>query len=328
MHERLVEDRGVDLALLDGAAHVVVRGLAAEVEPALDRRKVAFDRVLPVLVVLPDVVDCSHIADDGSPEAPLAAQDVDEKPLVRAARDAVDRRVRAHHALDLRLLHERLERREVIFVEIAVVEVHVELVALLLGTGVDGVVLRARDGLQVLRVVALNALHERDAHARGEVWVLAERLLPAPPARIAVHVDVRAPQRKTVVPAALALGAVQVHLSARLGRNRIRHPQLELVVERRRRADRLREHRRESAPRVPVQRLAPPVEARDPDALDLGIVHHEHLDLLVRRQLFENGPRLLLRLRATRVVRNGTNAGGNRRHRQHNCSFSHDVPFV
>ena len=59
-----------------------------------------------------------------------------------------------------------------------------------LGRAVADEVLRGRDDA-VAQVVALQPADERDAHARDEVRVLAERLLGAAPARIAADVEHR-----------------------------------------------------------------------------------------------------------------------------------------
>ena len=242
-------------------------------------------------------------------EAPLAAQDVRKEPLVRAARDSVDRRVRAHHALDLRVRDERLERRQVVLVEIAVVEIDVELVAQVLWPGVDGVVLRARGGLEVLRIVALDAPDERRAHHAGEIRVLAERLLSAAPQGIAEHVDVRAPKRKALVNLPRALCAEEVVLGARLGRDDVRHLLLELRVERRRRADRLREHRRETRAGDAVQRLVPPVVGRDPEPVYGLRLHHQFGDALVSGQLLYKRLGLCARLGAAGGGGDGLRSG-------------------
>ena len=50
-------------------------------------------------------------------------------------------------------------------------------------------VLRCRDHAVAQRSLACSPLHEGDAHPRHEVRILAERLLAAPPARVAADVE-------------------------------------------------------------------------------------------------------------------------------------------
>ena len=47
------------------------------------------------------------------------------------------------------------------------------------------------------------------------------------------------------------------------------------------------------------------MEARDADTVNRGIVHHQHLHLLVRRQLFKHGLRFGGCLGTPRLVRHG-----------------------
>ena len=292
------------VAALDGRAKRTVRAVVAEVESAVDARKRGGERVLCVLVLRPDVRASADVAHDMPPKAPLVAEDVPEKILARAARNAVDSRVRAHHALDLRLLDERLERGEVVLVEVALVDVDVEAVALRLWAGMDGVVLRAGGGHQEVWIVALEPLHELDAHARGEVRVLAERLLSAAPARIAEHVDVRTPQREARVEIEELLRAEEVVLGARLYRDGIRHLPLQRSVECRRAADRLWEDRGESAPRDAVERLVPERIARNAELRPRRRASPEECDAVHRRLLRDDFPRTGLALVASRVGRN------------------------
>ena len=89
------------------------------------------------------------------------------------------------------------------------------MVAVGLGAAVHGEVLGGGIELAVDRVVALQPAHEGDAHARGQVRVLAVGFLAAAPARVAEDVDVRRPEGQALVAAALALRRELVVLGAR-----------------------------------------------------------------------------------------------------------------
>ena len=158
--------------------------------------------------------------------------------------------------------------------------------ALRFGAAVHRVVLGRRDGLEILRVVALHAAHEGDAEARGEVRVFAVGLLPAAPARVAEDVDVRRPEGEAVEPRAVAAPLRLVVLGPRLLGDDGRDAAHELLVEGRAEADGLREDRRDAGEGDAVEALIPPVVLGDAEARDGGRgVHH------LRDLLFERHPR-------------------------------------
>ena len=157
------------------------------------------------------------------------------------------------------------------------------MVAVGLGAAVHGEVLRGRDHLQVAGVVSLQALHELDAHARGEVRILAVGFLAAPPSRVAEDVDVRRPEGQALIAAALAPADELVVLGARLVADRGGHLAHQRLVERRGHADRLGKHRRRARPGHAVQALVPPLVGRDAQARDGRCSVHELRDLLFHR---------------------------------------------
>src|SRR5699024_490390 len=115
----------------------------------------------------------------------------------------------------------RAEGREVRLSQVVLEGARVEAVALRLGAAVDCVVLRRGYDLPVLRVVALQAAHEGDAHARGQVRVFAVCLLPAAPARVSEDVYVRRPECETLITLALSAPDELVMLRASLGRDNV-----------------------------------------------------------------------------------------------------------
>src|SRR5689334_10832766 len=86
-----------------------------------------------------------------------------------------------------------------------------------------GEVLGRRDGLVVMRVVALEAAHERDAEPAGQVWVFAVGLLSASPAGVAEDIDVWRPDRETEVDGVNVVANRLVILGACFGRDRLTH---------------------------------------------------------------------------------------------------------
>ena len=127
VHERTLEARRIEGAVLQKRKKVVVGPVGAEVEPRVERGKARLGlRIAPVVPEV-DVAHCADIAYNVPLEAPLAAQDVRQQPSARAARNAAHCAVGAHHAFDMRVLHKRTERLKVVFGEVAVRRPRVEL---------------------------------------------------------------------------------------------------------------------------------------------------------------------------------------------------------
>src|SRR6185437_8836296 len=96
-------------------------------------------------------------------------------------------------------------------------------------------------------------------------------LLPATPARVAENVDVRGPDRETLVPVRAAVGMYGGGiLRAKLGTDDACSLVHERCVPRRRHADCLREHSRDSGAGDSVQALVPPVVLGHTQTRDRG----------------------------------------------------------
>jgi len=89
-------------------------------------------------------------------------------------------------------------------------------VALRLGSAVHREVFGARGGLEITRVVALQAPHHGHAQFTSEEGVFAKRLLATPPPRVTEDVDVGRPEGETLILAAPAGGHRGMMLGARL----------------------------------------------------------------------------------------------------------------
>ena len=193
-----------------------------------------------MLVRPPDVGDRVTVRDHITVEAPLAAQEAVEQVLAGTGRLAVDRVVGAHHGGDVGLTHERFEGRQVGLAHVLERGLGVEAVALRFRAAVDRVVFGGRGNLQVAWIVSLDALHKGNAHARGEIGVLAVGLLAAPPARVANEVDVRAEHREAAKAVDLACAAKGLRvLRTCFVSDCGRDAQHQLRIERRCEADRL-----------------------------------------------------------------------------------------
>ena len=194
--------------------------------------------------------------------------------------------VGAHHGIRLAFHHRLPERRQIGVFLVVKGDLHVDRVARRFGAAVHGVVLGRRDGLEVLRIVALQAANEGRAEPTGEEGVLPVGFLAPAPARVAEDVDVGRPvieAGRSRAHAHAAAGQVRagcsrgrlrplviVELGARLGADGGRHPMDERLVEGGAETDGLRKHRRDSLIRHAVQRFAPPVVGGNLKARDGG----------------------------------------------------------
>ena len=197
-------------------------------------------------------------------ELPPSAQNVCEQQLARAAGFSAQAVVGAHDRLDLRPPHQPLERRQVGVPQIVRAHRRIERVPFRLRTRVHREMLRAGCRLEVSRVIALQAAHEGRAEHGRQLRVLAPRLLPAPPPRVAVDVDVGRPERQALVLRRLTRAPQRlVVLGPRLVRDGRGHPPHELGIPRRGQPDDLREHGGPAVARHPVERLVPVIIGRN-----------------------------------------------------------------
>src|SRR5215471_13806577 len=118
----------------------------------------------------------------------------------------------------------------------------------------DGKMLWCGDGLEVPGIVALKTGHESHADTRGQVWVFAVGFLSTPPAWIPEDVDVRRPDGQPTIPICRSIRVqIGVVLSPELRADGVSHLVDEGCVEGCSQSDGLREDRRRSRARHPVQ---------------------------------------------------------------------------
>src|SRR5687767_3029624 len=135
-------------------------------------------------------------------------------------------------------------------------------------SAMHSVVFRSRNDLEITRVVALQTAHELNTKLRGEVRILAVRLLPSPPARIAKNVDVWTPESQALVTAELALARILVMLCACLGRDNVGDLVHQFCVPGRGEANGLWKHSRNARSGHAMQGLIPVVVSRNAETFN------------------------------------------------------------
>ena len=218
------------------------------------------------LVPAPDVVDGPAVRHDVAAEAPLFAQDLLQQPATGATGLVQRAVVGAHHGLSLSPLHAQLERREVGFAQIVLVDNGVEAVSLRFRTAVHDVVLGGGHGFQVVGILALETFDKGHGQRAGQVGILAVGLHPATPARVAKQVYVGRPEGEPLEDFATPVSDELVVLGPSLVRNRCRHAEQQLGVPGGGQTDWLRENGGDTGPRYAVKRLVPPVVSRNAQA--------------------------------------------------------------
>jgi hypothetical protein len=169
---------------------IAVRRRQLDIEPCVERHRSGVRAVPCEAVVLGDLADREIVGDDTAFETPLLAEHPGEKVAVGSAEDAVDLVVCAHHRGDAGGAHRRLERVEVHLPELTRKDPCRRPVHPAFRCAITDQVLRGRDHA-LAEVATLEPAHERHAHLRDQVGVLAEGLLGPSPAWIAADVEHR-----------------------------------------------------------------------------------------------------------------------------------------
>ncbi len=191
-------------------------------------------------------------------ESPFAAKLVLQQKLVGAGWLAVDAVVSAHHGVGLGLGHCGAKGGQIGIHFVVLAHSHVGHVPCGFRPAVYGKVLGGRDDAVVVRIVALHAGDEGNAHPRGQERVFAISLLAAAPTRIAEDVDVGRPEVQPFKDVAVPGTHILHMLDAALGADGYGHFVNLRRIECRRQTDRLRKLCG-SIHRDAVQRLAPPI---------------------------------------------------------------------
>ena len=149
--------------------------------------------------------------------------------------------------------------------------------ALRFRSAVHGEMLNRRHGLQIIRVVSLQAAHEGDPVASRQKRIFAVGLLSAPPAWITENIDIGRPdgQPRISLGTATFFGNGLVVLCACLGGNGVGHALDEFGIPGRGETDGLRKYRGNAISRHAVQRLVPPIIRGDVEARNGRACHHQ-----------------------------------------------------
>ena len=121
----------------------------------------------------------SPVGSDEAFEADLVAQNRRQRILVAAGERAIDAVVGAHDRGDVGLADGSVEWRHIDLVQRLVVDVRAAAVGV-----VAHIVLDLRH-----HMLRLNALDLGHTHLRGEEWILAEGVVPAPEFQVSIDVD-------------------------------------------------------------------------------------------------------------------------------------------
>ena len=214
--------------------------------------------------------------------SPFVPENLGQQAVAPAARLPLETLVGAHDLLHVGLLHQRLEGRQVGLPQIPRVQMlHVEIVPLGLRAAMHGIMLGTGVELVVLRVPRpLEAFHHGHPHTGGQPRVFPPGLLSPSPARVAEDVHVGRPERQPLVH--LPEPPVPVRLvvfGAGLVAHRGIHLLHRLLIERGSHPHRDGIDRGQPAARHAMQGLAPPVVRLDAQVLHSrrGIDHQRHL---------------------------------------------------
>ena len=218
-------------------------------------------------------------------EAPFAPEDLLHQHGMAAAGLAIGTVVRAHEALHTCFCGQRFKGGQVGFPKVAGRCLRVELMAQAFRAGMNGEVLGAAGGFQVVGVVPLQPFHKGHAQPGRQAGIFAVGLLTASPARIPEQVHIGAPEGQSLVNVMVAVFLGFVVLGPSLGGDHVRDALHQFFVKAGRQTDGLWEHRRQPRPGHAVKRLIPPVIAGDPKPLNgrggiKGLPHaflHGHL---------------------------------------------------
>ncbi len=281
--QRLVEVRFLEQARFDRRQQVAVLHAAIQVGAGLDCRCHARRRIGRRFVIEINIADGAAVRNHVALKAPLLAQDVVQQARVGAGGQPVHAVVGAHYALRAALSNRGFEMRQVGLEQVALADARVEGVAQGFGPAVHRVMFGGGDGLQILRIVALQAVDEVHGHLARQVGILAVGFHAASPPRIAEQVDVGSPEGQALVDIALAAADEFVILGAGLVADRGGHPQGQVRIPGGGQADRLRKNRGASGARHPVQALVPPVVGRNSEPLDGRRIVHELGDFFLQR---------------------------------------------
>ncbi len=194
-----------DQALVDGVGQGLVGRAAVEIGTGLDRDSRGMGAVGRRLMAGDHVVDRIAVRDDKALEPPVLTYQVAQQRAA-AHRRAVDGIIGAHQRIGLAVDNGGTEGGCVGVGQVELRHIDVKSVAQGLGARVDDEVFRCRHALEIVWIVALDAVDEGDGHMTGQGRIFAIGFLAAAPARVTEDVDIGRP----VVDPVIAVGARRI----------------------------------------------------------------------------------------------------------------------
>ena len=268
---------GVDLGLryiaaFDGGRQILVFRTALQVGTAHHGFGRSGQAVLRhIMPTGQKVANGTAVACDESLEAPVVAQYMLLVAGIATAGITVDALVGAHHLCYVALLYQCLEGRQVGFPQVTFRQLlDVERVAVPLRTAMYGKVLGAGQELFILvltgfagQALSLQSVHHGQSHTFCQVWILAVGLLSASPSWVTEDVDVRRPERQSLIALYASRLLGQLVLGTRLVADSREDVVHQFVVPRGSHHGCDGEYRHESVTSDAVQGFVPPLECGD-----------------------------------------------------------------
>ena len=236
------------------------------------------------------------VAGNQSLEAPFVAQYLSFEAGIAATRLSVDALVGTHHFCHITLLHQCLEGWQVGFPQVACRQLlHVEGVAVPFRSAMHGKVLRTsqqflvfrrsqQTGLAVVVRLSLQSVDDGQSHPLRQVRVFAVGLLSASPAGVTVNVDVRRPERQTLIAFNFTLLLGLLGLSACLVADSGKYTVHQFVIPCRCHHGGDGKYGGKAVASYAVQCFVPPLELWNPQMLDGRRRVHHQLHLFVQFQ--------------------------------------------
>ena len=213
------------------------------------------------MMVLVEIPDCPAVGYEIAVEAPFLQLAHEE--VAGAGCLAVDTVISAHDALHVGVFHQRLECRQIGFLQILGGRCRIKGMAQGLRPAVHGEMLGAGGCFQHVFVVPLQPVDVCLAQLRSEERVFAESLVPSAPAGVTEDVDVGRPEGQPLVNVPVAVPGFLRIFGTCLGGCDICRLLCGCGVEHGSQSDRLGEHGRRAGTCQPVQPLVPPVVCRN-----------------------------------------------------------------
>ena len=201
-------------------------------------------------------------------ESPSVTKRILQQHLASAAGLPVCPVIGAHHGLNSCFLHQRLECRQIGFLQILLADNCIKAVADILGTAVYCEVLCAGCCLQIIFIMSLQTLHKTNTESGGQVRVLTKSFVSAAPSGITENIDIGRPEGQTLVYVRVIIFLLHVEFRTALRGNCGCNLLQQVLIKGCRKSDGLRENRCHAGARNAVQRLIPPVISLDAESFD------------------------------------------------------------